>query len=139
MRFVDEPHVAALELAVALDVDPVEAVDHHFGDGVVAEERLDRAVAENVVGQLADDLSALLPRQRSAIERELFRDGAIHLVGQVTRAVLLEELRPKLGDALVVDAALEIGVRIVGKDHRRLMRCAAVADDGERRRSVTLT
>ena len=69
------------------------------------EQRLDRAVAEDVVGQLADDLAALVARQRRAVERELLRDGAVDLVGEVARAVLLEELRPELRDALVVDAA----------------------------------
>ena len=68
--------VRALELAVALDVDPVERVDHDLGDGVVAEQRLERAVAEDVVGDLADDLAALLAGQRRPVERELLGDRA---------------------------------------------------------------
>ena len=47
-----------LELAVALDEDPVEVVDHDLGHGVVAEQRLERPVAEDVVGDLADDAGA---------------------------------------------------------------------------------
>ena len=49
-----------VELAVALDVDRVRAVDHDLADGVVAQERLERPVAEDVVGDLAGDLRALL-------------------------------------------------------------------------------
>ena len=44
--------VRALELAVALDVHVLGAVDHDLGDAVVAQERLERAVAEDVVGDL---------------------------------------------------------------------------------------
>ena len=40
-----------LDLALALDVDPVEVVDHDLGDVVVAEQRLERPVAEDVVGR----------------------------------------------------------------------------------------
>ena len=53
VRVVDEGRVGALDLAVALDVDVVVAVDHDLGDGVVAQQRLERAVAEDVVGDLA--------------------------------------------------------------------------------------
>ena len=88
MRLVDEPHIGALELAVSLDVDPVETVDHDLGHRVVAQERLDRPVAEDVVGQLPDDLAPLLTRERRAVESELFGDGAVHLVGEVVSCVL---------------------------------------------------
>ena len=37
------------------------------------EERLERAVAEDVVGDLADDLLALLARQRRPVERSAAR------------------------------------------------------------------
>ena len=45
------------ELAAALDVDTVGAVDHHLGDGRVVEEALDRPVAERVVDDLAHELA----------------------------------------------------------------------------------
>ena len=59
----------ALDLAEPLDVDPVEGVHHHFCHGVVAEEGLERAVAEDVVGDLTDDLTPLLAGQRRPVER----------------------------------------------------------------------
>ena len=43
------------QLAAALDVDPARAVDHDLGHGLVAQERLERAVAEDVVGDLERD------------------------------------------------------------------------------------
>ena len=61
MRVVGERGAGALELAVALDVDLVERVDHHFCHGVVAQERLQRPVAEDVVGDVADDLAGAPP------------------------------------------------------------------------------
>jgi hypothetical protein len=46
-------------------------VDHDLGDGVVAEERLEGPVPEDVVGDLPDDLPALVARERRPVEREL--------------------------------------------------------------------
>ena len=56
---VEERRVDAQDLAAALDVDVVGAVDHHLGDGLVVEERLDRAEARDVVDQLLDQPLAL--------------------------------------------------------------------------------
>ncbi len=52
MLRVGEPRPGLLDPAAALDVDPVGAVDHHLGDRGVAQERLDRPVAEHVVDHL---------------------------------------------------------------------------------------
>ena len=57
-----EALVGAVELAAALDVDRVAAVDHHLGDGRVGEEALDRTVAEHVVAELGDERVALARR-----------------------------------------------------------------------------
>ena len=116
--------VGALELAVALDVDLVGRVDHDLGHAVVAQQRLDRAVAEDVVRQLPDDLAALFARQRRAVERELLVDRAVDAVGEVV-AVLLVELGAELGDALVMDACLQLRIRVD-------------RDDGRRRRAVAV-
>ena len=107
-----KPRRRALELAGALDVDPVVRVDHDLRDGVVAQERLERAVAEDVVGDLADELPPLLPRQRRAVERELLRDRAQDALGEVLVRLPLEELRAEPLDARVVDAGLQLGVRV---------------------------
>ena len=118
VRVVDEADVRALELAVALDVDLVGRVDHDLRHAVVTQQRLDRAVAEDVVRQLADDLAALLAGQRGAVECELLVDRAVDAIREVV-AVLLVELGAELGDALVMDACLQLRVRIDRDDARR--------------------
>ena len=114
MRLVDEANVGALELAVPLDVHLVGRVDHDLGHALVAQQRLDRAVAEDVVRQLTDDLAPLVARERGAVEDELLGDRAVDLVGEIL-AVLLVELRPELRDARVVDLGLQLRVRIDGE------------------------
>ena len=125
MRVVDERGVGALQPACALDEDHVVGVDHHFRDGVVAEERLERAVAEHVVGDLPDDPPALVARQRGPVERELLGDCVQHPFREVLGGLTLEELGTELRDHRVVDRALHVGVGIAGarrRDRRALHR-----------------
>ena len=82
----------------ALDVDAVGPVDHDLADRVLAKERLERPVAEDVVGDLADDLPALVPRQGSLVERQLLRDDAQDPLGQVF--VRREEAEKSSGPSL---------------------------------------
>ena len=51
--------VGQLDLALALDVDLVRAVDHDVGDGVVLEQRLERPEAHHVVDQQPHDRAQL--------------------------------------------------------------------------------
>ena len=55
---------------------------------VVAEERLERPVAEDVVGDLADELATLLAGQRRAVEGELLGDRPQDALGDVGGAVV---------------------------------------------------
>src|SRR5581483_1203364 len=80
-------------------------------DRVVAEELLERSVAEDVVRQLADELTPLFLRQRRPGERQLLGHRLEDGVAEIGLA-LLEELGPELRDARVVDARLELRVRI---------------------------
>jgi len=112
VRVVDEGRVGELDLAGALDVDPLAAVDHDLGHGVVAEERLERAVAEDVIGDLPDELATLIARQRRPVEGELLRDSPKDALGEVARGLGREELGAELGDAGVMDASLELRVRV---------------------------
>jgi hypothetical protein len=118
VRVVDEGRLGGLDLAVPFDVDAVVVVDHDLGHGVVAQERLQRSVAEDVVGDLACDLPPLLAREWRAVERELLGDDAEHLLGEVLGRTLIGlsgriELRAELRDAGVVDAALQLGIRVL--------------------------
>ncbi len=122
MRVVDERDRRALDLALPLDIDLVGGVDHHLGDGVVAEQRLERAVAEDVVADVADELAPFFPRQRRPVERELLGDRAEHAVRQILGGLALEQLRAETRDALVVDPRLQLGIRVAA-----LRRCGALA------------
>ena len=87
-------------LPVALDVDPVGPVDHDLADRVLPKQRLERPVAEDVVGDLADDLPALVPRERRLVERELLGDDAQDAVGQV----LVRRLEKSSGPSFAMHA-----------------------------------
>ena len=61
---VREPQVGLVQAATALDEDRVRAVDHDLGDLRVAQQRLQRTVAEDVVDDLLRDPRAVTGRQR---------------------------------------------------------------------------
>ncbi len=63
---VEEQRVDPLDLALALDVDVVRAVDHDLGDGRVRQERFQRPEAGHVVDHLVDEAHALLAGDREA-------------------------------------------------------------------------
>ena len=72
------------ELAAALHVDLLRAVHHDFGDGLVAEQLVDRPVAEHVVGDRLHEHLALGDGEREA----LLAEGSEQL---------LVDLAPELG------------------------------------------
>ena len=77
----------------ALDVDLARAVDHDFGDGLVAQERLERAEADDLVGDLLEHPDALGAGQGQALlvddpaEDLLDLAPDLDLVGQVELGV----------------------------------------------------
>jgi len=118
MRVIEEGGRRVVDLAGPLDVDHVGPVDHDLGDRVVLEERFERSVAEDVVGDLLDDLAALFARQRSAVEGELLGDDPEDLLREILRGAVLrlpgrEELRAELRNARVVDPRLQVRVRVL--------------------------
>ncbi len=66
MRLIPEADVGFDQPAAALDVHVVEAVDHDVGDGVVLQQRFERAEAEDFVLNFFDDAFALGHRHRDA-------------------------------------------------------------------------
>ena len=107
MVVVLEDDVGQLELAGSLDVDLARPVDHDLGDGLVAQERLERAETDDLVGDLLEHAHALGTGQGEAFLvddlAEDLLDLAAHLdlVGQV-------ELRIQVLDDPVLDPELHV-------------------------------
>ena len=117
---VDDPHdvvvvleddVRQLELARSLDVDLARAVDHDLRDRLVAQERLQRAEADDLVGDLLEHPDALGAGQGEALlvddlaEDLLDLAPDLDLVGQV-------ELRVQVLDDPALDPELDVPERL---------------------------
>src|SRR5579862_3669523 len=112
VRVVDERDVCELDLAIALDVHVLRSVDHDLGDRGVTEERLERAVAEDVVGELLLDADSLDARERRPHERELLGDRVAYPGRELLRRADLEQRGPQLLDAGPMDASFQLGMGI---------------------------
>ena len=64
VRVVDEGRHVQLDTARTLHEHLVGTVDHDFRHGLVLEETVDRSVAEDVVGDVLDQLRLVGGRQR---------------------------------------------------------------------------
>ena len=89
-------------------------VDHDLGHGVVGQERLDRAVAQDVVGDLAHQPRPVTGRQRGAGFGQRRVDRALHLLVQL----LLDDFTlvqgsAELANSLGLSQRLDFGKRIV--------------------------
>ena len=111
---VEERRLGLLDPAVPLDVDLVGAVDHHLGDARVVQERLERPVAEDVVGDLPLEVGAVARAERSLLGVQLLGDDHAHAESQLVAALEVEERAAEPGDARPVDLRLQLGVRIAG-------------------------
>jgi hypothetical protein len=136
VRLVVEPGVDRVDLARPLDPHRVVPVDHHLGDVRVPEERLDRAVAQDVVGDLLRDARPVGHRQRGLLAGEHLLQRDAHLLLELGLGEPgVVELRTEGLQQLLVDLALEIGEWV---RHLPLARCArcrlcarsCVVDDG---------
>ena len=111
-----EGEVGQLEPAAALDVDLAGPVDHDLGDGLVAQQRLQRAEADDLVGDLLQHAHPLGAGEREALlvdrdaEDLLDLPPYLDLVGEV-------ELGVEVGDDALLDAVLGVAE---GLAHRHL-------------------
>ena len=82
---VAEGDVHLLDLAGALDVDLVGAVDHDLGDRRVRQQRLDGPEAGDLVGNLVDEPQTLVPGQAEPVVPDVLIDEhgqvAVHRCG----------------------------------------------------------
>ena len=82
MAVVAELDVRDLELALALDIDLVGAVDHDVGDGLVGQQRLERTEAQHVVEQQLDEVLLLALIEADALLAQDFADQLADLAAE---------------------------------------------------------
>ena len=95
----------------------VGTVHHDFGDVLVLQQAIDRAVAEDVVGDVLDQLRLVGGRQR----RPLLRQRGMELLVDATAQVVLGqplvvEDRAELVDQMVVDLLPELVEHRIARD-----------------------
>ena len=103
-----------------LDPDVIGPVDHDLGHALVGEEPLERAVAEDVVGDLERDPLPVVARDPGLLG-ELVADVCEHPLAEVLRVHAdVVELRPEVTDDSEVDPALHLREGVVCTRGRRL-------------------
>ncbi len=117
MVVVFELDVGRLYAPGPLDIDGVRAVDHDLGDAVVGQQRLDGSKAEDLGHDLFEQALAVIPAQHQVFLRQ---HGIVHLFDRLPHLVCLGDvhLGIKLGEQLVVDAALQILIGVPDRRHR---------------------
>ena len=109
VRLVGEVAVDLDQPAAALDVDAVRAVDHDLGEVRVAQERLDRAVAEDVVGDLLGDPGPLGGGEQDVLGLHGLLQRALDHVLELGLGQLgVVQLRAELLEQGVVHLRLEV-------------------------------
>ena len=112
---VFERQAGDFELAGALDVDAIEAVDEDVGDGGILEQGFERAEAEDFVEDLARELLALGEAERDgfAVDRvadedeDFFAGGVAGGAAEFFEVEAIEDLAMQVGFDLLVFAALK--------------------------------
>ena len=113
MRVVAEAHRRLVQAALTLDPDLARPVDHDLRDGVVGQEALERAVAEDVVRDLVREALAVIARD-ARLAGEVPADVGDDAVAHTHRVErLARQLRAELADDEHVDRVLEVGERLL--------------------------
>ena len=94
-------------MPVALDVDLAGSVDHDLGDAFVAQQRLERPKADDLVGDLAEHSASLGPSEGEALGVKCLGEGLLDLLSQLG-VIGQVELGIELGD----DPVLNLGARL---------------------------
>ncbi|MGC2541486.1 MAG: hypothetical protein WA372_09800 [Candidatus Sulfotelmatobacter sp.] len=122
MLVIFERQAGQFEFASALDVHPVITVDQNVGDGVVLEQRLERAEAEDLIKDFAGKALALGEAERNdfivdgiADENENFFAGAVTGgAAELFEVETIEDFAVQVGLYLLVLAVLE-GLQVGNK------------------------
>ena len=114
VRLVAEAALDLDEPAAALDVDAVGPVDHDLGEVRVAQERLDRAVAQDVVGDLLGDAGPLGGREQDVLGLHRLLQCALDHVLELGLGQLgVVQLGTELLEQGVVDLGLQVRVVVL--------------------------
>ena len=111
VRRVGERQRRLREQAVALDPDVLRAVDHDLRDRRIGEQPLERAVAEDVVGDLGRETLPVVAREPRLL-RELVADLGLDALANSAAVLDVEEPRPELADEREMDPVLQLGERV---------------------------
>ena len=111
MRVIEEGGARLGETSLPLHVDRVVAVDHDLGHALVAQQGLQRAVAEDVVRDFPFEPCAIRRAERALLARELFTDDVANLWCE-RLAVSRGEGAAEPGNAGAVDLGLQLGMRV---------------------------
>ena len=107
---VAEPDICVLHLAVNFDVGRLGAVHHDIGDVVAGQQRLERAVAQNVVADVLQQVFLLGDRHHDILDGDDLVDDIANLVASAV-PVKLRQLGQVDGvDQRVKDRRLDIVV-----------------------------
>ena len=98
-------------LPLALEVDLARAVDHDFGDALVAQERLERAKTDDLVGDLLEHARPLGAGEGEALRVERTAEGLLDLAPDLD-LVRQVELRVEVLDDALLDAELGVAERL---------------------------
>ena len=136
---VAEADVRLSSMPVPLDVDLVRPVDQDFGDAVVVQERLERAVAQDAGDDLLEELArarprlsgmsssaSVSPKMRSSARRTSSALSALHRGAQLGEQPALHAVADRAPALAAVRAGAAAARRLAG-DRRRLAACVGVA------------
>ncbi|MFK4570756.1 hypothetical protein ABIF94_002192 [Bradyrhizobium ottawaense] len=123
------------------DVDGVGAVDHDVGDVVARQQRLERAVAENVVADVVEQFLLLGDRHHDVLDRDDLVDDVADFLARGLRIELGELGEVDRLDQRAEDGRLDLVIivrppALHGRRRRRLGRRKRRRGDGRRRRGA---
>ena len=107
LGIVAEADIGELHLAADFDEDPVGAIDHDVGDVVAGEQRLQRAIAQNVVADVLQQMFLLGDGHHHRLDRDDLVDDVADF--------LARRIRVELGQLRQIDG-VDQGVKDGGLD-----------------------
>ena len=108
LDIVGEADIGGLDFALDLDIGRLPAVHHYVGDFVTGEQRLERAVAEDVVADVLEQLLLLGDRHHHVLDGDDFADNIADLFSRGLGIELGELCQVDGVDQRVEDRGLDV-------------------------------